>query len=422
MDWYDPKTGESVAFHRLVENETIAVDSFTNHTFVLRFDNDTCADRECRSTVVVVNDCDDQVVKVKEGLVLEQKDSSSIPSKPKSTTSQSRANQSSSTAADIVQQCRQAAKVRIEKDFDGQQVIQTVLTCIEEATAHKIEKVRKEELFETQLREKVAGLVESYTCSDNNLESSKASEVRTWENKNITHQVHLFHERQASKIHMLENFISPVECAAIQKAAEPILHHGTVADGKGGHRLSDHRKAMQAGVRVPWEREEQDDPIARVMRRIYAYTNHATGLGIEVEGQEDLMSIQYFGRGEEDKAPDRYMPHCDGDCTGLPHKLGGRVATMVMYCDAEGLVGGGTNFGHAGIFVRPKVGAAAFFSYLDAATHIHETGFTTHSGCPVVEGTKRIAVHWMRVGVNKDMPWNSFDTNNIQKGDCDDDE
>ena len=29
---------------------------------------------------------------------------------------------------------------------------------------------------------------------------------------------------------------------------------------------------------------------------------------------------------------------------------------MVMYCDTEGLVGGGTNFGHSGIFVRPKVG------------------------------------------------------------------
>ena len=103
---------------------------------------------------------------------------------------------------------------------------------------------------------------------------------------------------------------------------------------------------------------------------------------------------------------------------GLPHKTGGRVATMVMYCDTEGLVGGGTNFGNAGVFVRPKVGAAAFFSYLDPDTHIHESGFTSHSGCPVTEGVKRIAVHWMRIGVDKEKPWDSFDTNNVHKAEC----
>ena len=59
------------------------------------------------------------------------------------------------------------------------------------------------------------------------------------------------------------------------------------------------------------------------------------------------MSIQYKGRGEEDEAPDRYMPHCDGDCeTGLPHRNGTRVATMVMYCDIP-TKGGGTNFKNA---------------------------------------------------------------------------
>lgn len=133
---------------------------------------------------------------------------------------------------------------------------------------------------------------------------------------------------------------------------------------------------------------------------------------------------------------------------GLPHKNGGRVATMVMYCDTEGLVGGATNFGKAGVFVRPKVssklvvltvsrtllsqpelfyvllsfqvGAAAFFSYLDSETHIHDAGFTTHSGCPVIEGAKRIAVHWIRIGVEAERPWDSFDTNNVQKSECED--
>jgi hypothetical protein len=130
---------------------------------------------------------------------------------------------------------------------------------------------------------------------------------------------------------------------------------------------------MQAGITVDWTKESEGDKIAILSRRVYEYTNHVLGLGIEEHGQEDLMSIQYFGRGENDTAPDRYgkkltmrdlcsndmrsrlpwrcfpphtltlflfvsfsfssryTPHCDGDCTGLPHKNGTRMATMVMY-------------------------------------------------------------------------------------------
>lgn len=131
-----------------------------------------------------------------------------------------------------------------------------------------------------------------------------------------------------------------------------------------------------------------------------------------VEGQEDLMSIQYFGNGTNDPTPDRYMPHCDGDCDGLPHKMGGRVATMVMYCDVP-IRGGGTNFQQANVFVKPTKGAAAFFAYMDPITKHKENGFTTHSGCPVYEGTKRIAVQWMRIGVDEENPWDSFDTNTV---------
>ena len=88
---------------------------------------------------------------------------------------------------------------------------------------------------------------------------------------------------------------------------------------------------MQAGITVNWSEESNGDAIARLSRRVYEYTENVLGLGINEHGQEDLMSIQYFGRGTNDTAPDRYTPHCDGDCTGLEHKTGTRMATMVMY-------------------------------------------------------------------------------------------
>jgi len=98
----------------------------------------------------------------------------------------------------------------------------------------------------------------------------------------------------------------------------------------------------------------------------------------------------------------------------MPHKKGGRVATMVMYCDVPEL-GGATNFQNSNVFVKPELGAAAFFSYMNPKTGDHETGFTSHSGCPVLLGTKRIAVQWMRVGVDNENPWDSFDTNTISR-------
>jgi hypothetical protein len=250
-------------------------------------------------------------------------------------------------------------------------------------------------------------LAENYTCADTSRQVSPPIAVRHWNYNGVDRDVHVLHERPGSQIHMLPNFISEEECQAVQQAAAATLHRGTVADGKGGSKLSENRKAWQAGIKVQWDRE--GDHIAAVSRRLFDYTNHATGYNLTLPGQEDLMSIQYFGNGLDDPTPDRYMPHCDGQCDGLPFKHGGRVATMVMYCDVPE-VGGGTNFQNAGVFVKATKGAAAFFSYLNKDTMHTEDGFTTHSGCPVLEGTKRIAVQWMRIGVDEDHPWTSYDT------------
>ncbi len=124
------------------------------------------------------------------------------------------------------------------------------------------------------------------------------------------------------------------------------------------------------------------------------------------------MSIQYFGRGPDDEAPDRYMPHCDGDCTGLDFKPGNRMATIVMYCKVP-KKGGATNFRNSGVHIKPKQYAATFFSYIDPDTMKMDSGFTEHSGCPVVEGEKKIVTQWVRLGVDDENPWNSFNTRKL---------
>jgi hypothetical protein len=60
--------------------------------------------------------------------------------------------------------------------------------------------------------------------------------------------------------------------------------------------------------------------------------------------------------------------------------------------------------------VVPKRGAATFFSYINPETNVMDTGFTEHSGCPVIEGEKKIITQWIRLGVDAQNPWDSFNT------------
>ena len=46
-----------------------------------------------------------------------------------------------------------------------------------------------------------------------------------------------------------------------------------------------------------------------------------------------------------------------------------------------------------------------------------DTGFTEHSGCPVFEGQKKIVTQWIRLGVDKENPWDSFNTLGVKIAD-----
>lgn len=407
--------------------ERIAFDSYENHSFILSLlkNNNTTE----ISKIVTVTSEDEQVLVIRKGLEVERIDPIFLATPSRSAvagrtvegedTSWAKrviiesvgAGEYSKSAHDVVARCRSAAKAELSVGKNVDSVAATLTHCIEQRTALIYEQLEYDITYQNSLLKSMSSLAENYTCTDSRKETSTPQEWRTWEYEGVTRDVGIFHNRTASQIHILKNFISPEECEAIRKAAEPSLHRGTVADGKGGSRMSENRKAWQAGVQPG---RGSKDPILAVKKRLFAYANYVTGYGMELPGQEDIMSIQYFGNGDDDKTPDRYTPHCDGDCDGMPHKHGSRVATMVMYCDAPEK-GGATNFQNANVFVNPEVGAAAFFSYMDPESFIHDDGFTSHSGCPVFEGTKRIAVQWMRLGVDESNPWDSFDTNTISK-------
>jgi hypothetical protein len=81
--------------------------------------------------------------------------------------------------------------------------------------------------------------------------------------------------------------------------------------------------------------------------------------------------------------------------------------------------GGHTNFRNSAVHVRPKMGNAIFFSYIDPKEKVMDNGFTEHSGCPVFAGEKKIVTQWIRYGVDTENPWDSLNTLGIKKSESD---
>jgi hypothetical protein len=306
--WVNSQTGDRVLMSTPVVHSgaVMPLNSFVGHEFEIHEVPSTktgeCKDQTCHSGSFVVSENDDQAVRILEGFEMVISDSKT---------------QAKDEAEDIVDRCQAQAQKIIEESggsADGAlQAMELLSSCVESGVAHKLELANEEIAFQASVREDMAELLENYTCVDDSLDTTEDIDTSSFTDRDeVTHVVHIKHDRPSSKIHVVENFITIEECDAMEKAASRTLHRATVADGKGGSEYSPNRKAMQAGITVDWEKEEEGDPIARLSRRVYDYTNFVLDLGIEEHGQEDLMSIQYFGRGKNntEEPPDRYTPHC----------------------------------------------------------------------------------------------------------------
>eukprot|EP00581_Thalassiosira_minuscula_P013298 CAMPEP_0183711822 /NCGR_PEP_ID=MMETSP0737-20130205/7199_1 /TAXON_ID=385413 /ORGANISM="Thalassiosira miniscula, Strain CCMP1093" /LENGTH=461 /DNA_ID=CAMNT_0025940389 /DNA_START=65 /DNA_END=1450 /DNA_ORIENTATION=+ len=414
VHWVHPDTGEMVlqSTPDILHGANFALNSYIGHTFEVRElpakKTGVCGGEEesCRVDYFTVNSNQDQVIMIRDGVEVEHTDSKTIASQ---------------SAATLLDDCKSTAKQQLRSDDaeDAASILDNLAACVQRGIAQEIEKANEEIAFQATVRKDMAALVENYTCADETVNTTEAKRTEWWDDapSRKRRKVSVMIDRPASRIHTIENFLNAEECAAVEAAAKPLLHDATVADGSGGSKLSESRKAKQAGIKVHWDKEEEGDLIARLSRRVYNYVNHVLPFDIRENGQEDLMSIQYFGRGPDDEAPDRYMPHCDGDCTGLDFKPGNRMATIVMYCDVPE-VGGATRFRNSNVHINPKQYAATFFSYIDPETMKMDSGFTEHSGCPVVEGEKKIVTQWVRLGVDDENPWNSFNTLGIKYKDA----
>ncbi|CAN0012061.1 unnamed protein product [Pylaiella littoralis] len=273
--------------------------------------------------------------------------------------------------------------------------------CLTKAVAENLAKKEGESNKNMRMLQQVGDRTRNYTCADPEMETSNTTlPAVSWKDPEggLTYTAKVFLDEPAAKIMLLDNFATEEECKVLKEKATPHLRDATVSGGAGKATLSQARKAKAGGV--PSDLNNEASVTAPLYRRGYGFANHVTGYDMNLDGQEGFSVIKY---GSEDQ----YLSHCDGDCTGSEFKTGGRIATMVIYCEHAD-AGGGTTFSSSDVFVNGKKGQAVFFSYLgpDNRTDI---GRTRHSGCPILEGTKWIATLWMRRGVSAEKSWEYFD-------------
>mmetsp|Transcript_12449 Transcript_12449/g.40743 ORF Transcript_12449/g.40743 Transcript_12449/m.40743 type:complete len:543 (+) Transcript_12449:202-1830(+) len=199
----------------------------------------------------------------------------------------------------------------------------------------------------------------------------------------------------SARVARVSSFVSEEECDAMVSFARPRLRKATHAkDGDLGA-VSETRDAQQATV------DARSVPAADdVRRRAVRLANFLSNYSLAVDGQEDLMAIQYH-------AGQQYMLHCDGSCDGTPFLPGGRLATLLMFCkDADD--GGATTFPNAGAHVIPRAGDAVYFHFRAGGGPkdglLTEHWHTEHSGCEVRAGEKWVITFWLRDGVDNDTP------------------
>jgi hypothetical protein len=228
VDWINPATGEAFNYWTGKDGERMHLDSFVNHTFVVR--SQSGENRTATFTMSDHTTSDVQIMVVKRGLKVEQVEEEDVegPRNP--------------DADEIVFRCRLSADTALARGAPIDKVMQDMLDCMEERTTEAII-VKSEELhFQSDLRKKLSSIAENYTCTDPTRETTEPIRTEVWTHNGVTRQVGILHDRPSSQIHILHNFISREECDAVERAAKPLLHRGTVADGKGGSRMSDHRK------------------------------------------------------------------------------------------------------------------------------------------------------------------------------------
>jgi len=272
--WINPTTKESVLQSDpfIYNGATFALNSFVTHHFEARElpgKSGKCASSNdaCGVGYFTVNENSDQVINIDKGFKLSHVDNVSIARE---------------SAVTMIANCKEEALLKLEEDGGGaEDTVDFFSKCVENSVSAEMQDANEEIAFQANIRQKMAERWENYTCADYDMPTSESIRSESWYHKGQKRNVEILLDKPSSRVHLIQNFISEEECEAMEKSAKKSLHRATVADGKGGSELSSSRKAMQAGIKIPWKLEKDGNKLTTLSRKVYDYVNHVLDMDIK---------------------------------------------------------------------------------------------------------------------------------------------
>ena len=198
---------------------------------------------------------------------------------------------------------------------------------------------------------------------------------------------------------VVKSFALRGECDAMQSlAAQGGARRRTPSEGALSHDDPSTGFRRRLGLTYDWDLVGNETLPAALLERAAAVAE-AFDIHVLTGTFQEPLNIVEYGQF------DYYEPHCDVSCERSGPKPGGRVATMLLVCEAPKL-GGATAFPRhhdRALTLRPGAGDAVFFAYDKNARE------SLHSGCPVRDGVKRVVSVFLREGVTASSPASHFD-------------
>lgn len=184
-----------------------------------------------------------------------------------------------------------------------------------------------------------------------------------------------------------DGVLSDHDCSLLIEEATPKLKEAGTLVGNKTER-NDARRAFDTSLLKKNYNSEQE--IYSIIKKIEELTSDLTDLPIE--NQESLNIIKYPEDGQ-------YIEHYDiflrsEEYYGEYMEMGGQRLFTIMFYLNDSFFGGETNFPKLDDFkINPHKGRSVFFKSMEDGNLIKES---KHSGLPVKDGEKWLAVKWIR--------------------------
>ncbi|XP_073949601.1 prolyl 4-hydroxylase subunit alpha-1-like [Choristoneura fumiferana] len=176
-------------------------------------------------------------------------------------------------------------------------------------------------------------------------------------------------------VYVFHEVISDEEIESIKNLSLPRLQRALVERETGKREKAYYRVSQSA-----WVNSTESEAIARLSWRVADMT------GLSMQSAEPLQ-VGNYGIGGQ------YDPHYDfSQFQDFSEGVGNRIATVMFYMSDVAL-GGATVFTELGLSVFPIKHAALFWMNLLPSGEGDRA--TLHAGCPVLRGSKWVAINWL---------------------------